>query len=348
MTKLRRLRIVFVLLLTGTLVSLVLGELTVRASAALFYPRARTLHPTLGWALNPSVERTFHDEYGDECRFVTNRWGHTGGPVDLERGTERRRVLFLGDSFTEGFAVDADEVFTHLLQERIPGLEAINTGVACYGTVQQFIYLRDQGLRFRPDHVVLMFFENDLDDNTRPWFLGMGARPYAVLADEQVRIVEGVRHADYMPFCLPVYFREFLYQRSQLYQSLNQKAWQPSQAEALAALDERTRPELDPREKRTILLELLRRMRVLLEAEDIALTVALIPRREHVGDPLARPYVEIEEGCAALGIPTISLLESLRDSTRAGQAPYFDVNMHWTREGHDVVARELAKRLGAP
>jgi lysophospholipase L1-like esterase len=72
----------------------------------------------------------------------------------------------LGDSITQGFGVEADEdVFTAVLEAKLRAegvnAEVLNFGVSGYNTEQEVETLREKGLQFDPDLVVLAFCAND-------------------------------------------------------------------------------------------------------------------------------------------------------------------------------------------
>lgn len=77
------------------------------------------------------------------------------------------RILVLGDSITFGFGVSAEQRFSDLLSQKINAnakkVEVINTGVGNYNTEQQLAYLKNEGLRYNPDEVLLAFYINDLE-----------------------------------------------------------------------------------------------------------------------------------------------------------------------------------------
>src|SRR5688572_24754504 len=75
------------------------------------------------------------------------------------------RILVVGDSFTFGEDVGDDETYTHHLQALLPGTEVINLGVHGYGHDQMLIYLREEGVRYRPDVVILGFLTGDMERN---------------------------------------------------------------------------------------------------------------------------------------------------------------------------------------
>ena len=71
----------------------------------------------------------------------------------------------LGDSFTFGEDVGDDETYSHHLEQLLPGTEVINLGVHGYGHDQMLIYLREEGVRYRPDVVILGFLTGDMERN---------------------------------------------------------------------------------------------------------------------------------------------------------------------------------------
>ncbi len=90
---------------------------------------------------------------------------------DIERSPGKpegtRRILFLGDSFTLGWGVRSDSVFSHqvetMLNQGGGGHEVINMGVGNYNTVMEVELFKLKGLRLDPDIVVLVYFLNDTE-----------------------------------------------------------------------------------------------------------------------------------------------------------------------------------------
>src|SRR5688572_25779529 len=198
------------LLLFSILFLLLLLEGAVRIASALFFPLMLARDNKLGWRHNPNRSKYFTDEDGDRNLVVLNEFGHRGKSHGLPRNEGKHRILVLGDSFTEAVAVAEDQVFTHLVEASDASLEVLNTGVSSWGTVQQYLYLRDEGLRFQPDVVLIMYYANDLTDNCMPYSPGIGPRPHALIDGEAVRIVEDYDEARFLRFLPPVPFRSFL------------------------------------------------------------------------------------------------------------------------------------------
>jgi lysophospholipase L1-like esterase len=128
----------------------------------------RMPHPTRGWSLEPngsSFQRT--RDYG--VLVETNALGLRDRPHAVEKAPGTFRIVVLGDSFIEAYQVPLEQSLPYRLEERLAGrgVEVLNLGVGGYGTAQQLLALAEDGVRYRPDLVVLGFFlGNDLQNNS--------------------------------------------------------------------------------------------------------------------------------------------------------------------------------------
>lgn len=82
------------------------------------------------------------------------------------------RVVCLGDSFTWGFGVVDEDLFTSRLEralaQRFPerDVQVINAGVPGYGTADQLRFLLSRGAALDPDLVIVQFLpDNDFIEN---------------------------------------------------------------------------------------------------------------------------------------------------------------------------------------
>ncbi|MDH4043799.1 MAG: SGNH/GDSL hydrolase family protein [Gemmatimonadota bacterium] len=144
-------------------------------------------HDTLlGWSKRPGAEAQIEtSEYS--VRLQINGQGLRGPEYALEKPAGARRVLVLGDSFVEGYTVQAAETVTQVLESLLiqqTGLpvEALNAGTAGYSTDQELLYYERDGRRFGADVTVLCVYVNDI------WFNGRGSywrgyKPHFVLTD---------------------------------------------------------------------------------------------------------------------------------------------------------------------
>jgi lysophospholipase L1-like esterase len=119
----------------------------------------------LGWAHAPSSQGRFtHPDFSVEVTI--NARGLRDDEYPTER-TNKRRMLVLGDSYAWGFGVELRERFSEQLERRHSEWEIINAAVSGYGTGQEYLYLDERGIIFRPDVVLLLVCENDFTDNVR-------------------------------------------------------------------------------------------------------------------------------------------------------------------------------------
>lgn len=96
------------------------------------------------------------------------------GLRDLKREYEKEsgvyRILLLGDSFTEGLQVSLKDTVGIQLQgmvnlESEREYEVINAGVSKFGTANELLFYENEGAKYNPDLVILLFFHNDVTDN---------------------------------------------------------------------------------------------------------------------------------------------------------------------------------------
>ena len=84
------------------------------------------------------------------------------------RKSAKPAMIFIGDSMTWGYNVEAGERFSDLLRAQLPNYDILNAGVSGYGTDQAYLMLKRLWNDVTPSVVVLIFcVENDHTDNSR-------------------------------------------------------------------------------------------------------------------------------------------------------------------------------------
>jgi len=148
----------------------------------------------LGWRGIPDFTGTFRQPFAT-LPLSQNSRGFRDAKRDLAKPEGVRRMLCVGDSFTWGWGVEHDAIYTHVLERMLiaegRGVEVINAGVKGYGTVQCLLYLLDEGFEYAPDVVVYQVCMNDIDENATPLFENKWPRPYGVLTDDGELAIEG-------------------------------------------------------------------------------------------------------------------------------------------------------------
>jgi len=119
--------------------------------------------PSKGWMPKPNVKDL---KVFDNKTLNTNSKSLRGKrEFSYGRDGERLRILILGDSFTFGDEVSDDETYSSYLQALLPNAEVINMGVHGYGHDQMLILLKEEGIKYAPDIVILGFLPLDMSRN---------------------------------------------------------------------------------------------------------------------------------------------------------------------------------------
>lgn len=150
---------------------------------------------TLEWAENPNIGKVFFKPYQTGW-FVTpskeyinfikiNSQGLNDSEHQLKKTKNTFRILFLGDSFVASVQTERDKTFFKQIEKRLnqkgdkKRYEVIAIGLGDTGTAQQYLALKEIGIKYKPDLVIHMFLTaNDLKNNSsalmqdlyRPYF----------------------------------------------------------------------------------------------------------------------------------------------------------------------------------
>ncbi|HSF05457.1 MAG TPA: GDSL-type esterase/lipase family protein [Methylomirabilota bacterium] len=273
------------------------------------------------------------------------------------------RILVVGDSFTYGSGVAAEDTYPkrleRLLAERagVP-VEVINAGVSGYGTAHEAAFLRAEGWAYEPAVVVLqMFPQNDLDENLEPF----GRE----VVDGALRVRAGRGEG-------PAWLRRgqaVVRARSHAYRFLGDRyhllrirlGLEPSHAASLGVYLRRppARVTAGWDATRAQLREIVAMGRqhgrpvVVVHApalaaldDERAAAFASFYRVDRTGLDWDRPGRTLGALCAALGVPYLDLTEAFRATGRSREL-YYAHNGHWNSAGHDQVARWLLEALVA-
>jgi len=162
-----------VLLLMSIGLSFLIAECVLRKSRPVDTGKShefRIPHPVYGWVLQPgAIYRNYLPEASARVAYSSAGWR------DVEHTKEKPdgvfRILVLGDSFMEAYSVDLKDTFHKRVEDivRKSGVNAelINMGVGGYGTLQEYLVFRQEGIVYSPDIVLLGFYvSNDVTNNS--------------------------------------------------------------------------------------------------------------------------------------------------------------------------------------
>lgn len=120
--------------------------------------QAYTSEPVLGLTLAPSADGAWLIARGNPVPFHHDDDG-LRAPLGVRhafQGQKHPRLLFLGDSFTYGQLVAAEDSFAYKTALKLGG-ESINAGAPGYGLAQMVLRARTLIPRYRPDYVVVQY-----------------------------------------------------------------------------------------------------------------------------------------------------------------------------------------------
>lgn len=368
------------LAIAALVVSLAFGEVAVRvfARAGPADEPGNYLipHPLWNHWHGPDVRGVVGDPWYDfpphEVR--TNVWGMRDSRFfSQSKPAGVFRLLLLGDSFAEATEVPEEAGVARRIEERLRmrrggKVEVLNLGCASFSPVLEYMVLRDVGLAFEPDAVVLLHHVTDVTDD---WsYLTEGAQFDEDGRLERVRATRAEAPAE-RPLALT------LARRSRLL------VWLARRARARGWLGPGQTPDDDPpitrswtgvlRERyspdderawdaslRALgwIAELCGRRRLPLlvvavplaqQVEPVAAAGLLpLPQTAGTGGP-DRYQAELLSRTRDLGAKVVDLRKAFREQrrTRPAERLYWPRNQHWTGAGHALAGRVIADEVAA-
>lgn len=367
------------LLAVSTALGLLLGELLLRAvSPAETAPNHHQLYcehdPLLGWRKRPNTNGHHRTSEYDVVEQI-NAQGLRGPDLPFAKALGTTRILFLGDSFTEGYTVAKDSHFIGIMQKALAAkcpdarFEAINGGTGGYSTDQELLFFEKYGLQYDPDAVVLMFCTNDPWFNRQSRYYDRGFKPMFVPVADSLQLTNvPVPHMASRSFFTKM--KDGLLKNSRLVQRLRNvrdmvsnknrgipEEWRIYQKTGGIEMDEAWR----------VTEMLLWRLKKKASGVGINLSVCYIPEKIEVHDgawkdfigtypraaetcDLGLPSRKLGEICSRLQVPFLNPTGEFRARALADSNAwfYFQHDWHWNAAGNRVAGELLAKHFFCP
>jgi len=277
--------------------------------------------------------------------------------VPLE--TEKHRIVFIGDSFTEGRGVTYEESFSGVVEQRLEGedYEILNAGVSSYSPKLYYnkmkYLLEEVGLRFDELFVFLdisdiqdeiiyrEFCPEDIPFHTMRLYeirkyMERCSFIYYSLVYRKRRPVLGMEFDENIFSCMKngyEYMASKDYQKERVYWSLDQEMFERIGVPGLELAAQNI-------EK---LYELCRK-------EQIMFHLVIYPWPQQILHK-DRNSVQVrywKQFCSDRGISFINLFPPFFDEadSKTGYARYFvDRDVHWSQAGHSLVAGEILEHI---
>ncbi len=182
-------------------ISIVIGVLIVELTVKIFNIGVNIninweYHPILGWSQTPNGQYDYEPIAGTKVHVEFNSQGFRDVEHPVEKPPGVKRIVLIGDSFSESAQVNMADTFYRQLENflNVSGQEKweiINLGVGDFGTAQQWLALTEIGLKYSPDLVLHQIFPlNDICNNSidlyglcsskndlyRPYFVESGGK----------------------------------------------------------------------------------------------------------------------------------------------------------------------------
>jgi len=147
------------------------GEATLRVISGGMYVERTTieLNPLYEYQNIPNIDSPHPLEDGTLNVLHTNSVGFAGREYAYEKPQNTTRIMVIGDSFIEGKSIQAEKLLTTFLEDDLNAggkiIEVIPRGTSSWATENEVLYLKNEGIRYNPDVVVIAFFANDVMDN---------------------------------------------------------------------------------------------------------------------------------------------------------------------------------------
>jgi hypothetical protein len=260
---------------------------------------------------------------------------------------DRRRLLFIGDSFTEGIGIAYDRTFVGRVARALEprGIDVLNAGCASYSPIIEYRKVRwllDQGFRF--DDLAVFIDVGDIQDEVT-YLLDADGN---VASDELRRLREereNIRYA--LPGPLKdLTVRQFLKRNTiglfALYQGLEEAVKSADRRDGLWTAD----PRLFEQFGREGLARARHSMDLLAELVapyGVRLTVAVYPWPDQIrrGDLQSLQASFWKQWAADRGVGFLDYFPRFVDATRTREIlarDFIPGDIHWSEAGHEVVA----------
>lgn len=299
-------------------VIIILFVFTLEMVARIFMTRYETVkdwyafHPDIGYTIIPCLHKKING-----VEYSINSFGLRDKEYSFKKNNYR--IIALGDSITMGYGVALEDSFTKKLEAIINfdnkrRVEILNFGVPGYNTKMEYMLLKEIGLEFDSDMVILIYTLNDIFSYPESILFKL---PLPV-----VKVIEKIHNHS----CLVQYLR------CRLKDAVKQKGY--SDPDSLFS------------DKNILWQEnkqYIREIASLCKNKDNKLIFVIYPHS--IGSwniyALKNVCVSIQEFAESQGIPTLNLFPCFEKVMMENKVTLGEDDPHLNSQGHEIVAKAV-------
>lgn len=304
----------------------------------------------------------FKSDYNEfTAHYRYNSFGFRDYDYPIEKAKDTCRIAVLGDSFAESLQVELNETWHEKLERKLNNektgkFEVVNFGSSNSGTATAYFILERYALQLKPDVVLLLFYtRNDAWDN----YFELKGKHFVLDENGELKAMSQYEKESYVKKLA----REsrFLITANRYYLKIKSNFL----PKGTLTFDGTFLKNYDDGWNRAwnLTKEILLHMDDLAKNNDAAFIIALANSKEQVDlkrwekildeHPalkekewdMAKPNKILREFCRQKNITCADSLQIFQKSLKKGENPYFEIDDHWTKEGHTVFSDFLYDNL---
>jgi len=144
--------------------------------------KIKSRYPLLSHEHAPNSEALL---YGVNISINSKGW--RGDEFDSKKENATYRILMVGDSITLGWGIEENATFSKIIEEKLNEnrplddfneYEVINMGVGNYNTQMEYAVLKEKGINYDPNLIIVNYYLNDLESTPNIEFEGIKGNSY--------------------------------------------------------------------------------------------------------------------------------------------------------------------------
>lgn len=340
-------------------------------NAGVLEAHYRKAHTVYHHTLAPNIDYDHAEWGGKYYNIKTNSLGFKDSAVrNIVIRTSKKRIVFIGDSFTEGIGIEYPDTFTGLIDSKLTAknIELLNASATSYSPIIYFrkikYYIEEIGLKF--DKLVVCIDLSDMEDESIVYTFDQNNN--VIFSSRSGRYADAIQTTDkkqseeQKKYRRPVTdLKEFFTQYTVItgrlrnlskYLKAKSRSWKKSldQRRGAWTVNEKLYNEY-AREGLALSAMNMTRLKTLLDKHNIPLTIVIYPWPDQIWhhDLQSRQVSFWQDWSNKHNVELINLFpEFIKDDEDAEATikKYFiRGDIHWNRAGHQKVANAILPRL---